>query len=82
METTLTFWRASFGVDDGADADGDGDTDGADLMLWQRNFSPPKQHNPRRAGTGGTGSSRVFLATTSVACTAHSRKTRPLPADA
>jgi hypothetical protein len=30
-------WQASFGIDDGADLDGDGDTDGRDLMIWQRN---------------------------------------------
>ncbi len=36
-EDAQILW-ASFGVDDGGDADGDGDTDGADFLLWQQQF--------------------------------------------
>jgi hypothetical protein len=32
----LAEWRADFGVDDGSDADGDLDSDGEDLLIWQR----------------------------------------------
>jgi hypothetical protein len=35
----LTRWRISYGIDGGADLDGDGDTDGADLLAWQRGES-------------------------------------------
>jgi hypothetical protein len=35
----LTVWRQSFGANAGGDLDGDGDTDGADLLLWQRTSS-------------------------------------------
>ncbi|RIK72139.1 MAG: hypothetical protein DCC67_19690 [Planctomycetota bacterium] len=34
----LSVWRASFGADAAADADDDGDADGADFLSWQRNF--------------------------------------------
>lgn len=29
-------WKDSFGIDDGGDADHDGDTDGDDFLIWQR----------------------------------------------
>ena len=32
-------WKSSFGADVGADADGNGITDGGDFLLWQRAFS-------------------------------------------
>jgi MYXO-CTERM domain-containing protein len=39
-----SFWKPSFGVNAGGDADGDGDTDGGDFLIWQRelgaNLSP------------------------------------------
>ncbi|BBO35680.1 hypothetical protein PLANPX_5292 [Lacipirellula parvula] len=35
--TDLNQWKASFGVDSLADADGDLDTDGNDFLVWQRN---------------------------------------------
>jgi hypothetical protein len=31
-----SFWKPSFGVSAGGDADNDGDTDGADFLVWQR----------------------------------------------
>ena len=34
----LTEWQDDFG-NTGSDADGDGDTDGADFLVWQRNFT-------------------------------------------
>ena len=33
----MTLWKGDFGVAATCDADGDGDTDGADLLIWQRN---------------------------------------------
>ena len=32
----LSRWQTAYGVDNTADADGDGDTDGADFLVWQR----------------------------------------------
>jgi hypothetical protein len=32
----LNIWEAAYGVNDIGDADGDGDTDGDDFLLWQR----------------------------------------------
>jgi arylsulfatase A-like enzyme len=37
----LDIWQASFGVNAAGDADGDGDTDGRDFLIWQRQFIPP-----------------------------------------
>jgi MYXO-CTERM domain-containing protein len=37
----LSVWRGAFGVGDGGNADGDGDTDGADLLIWQRSLASP-----------------------------------------
>ncbi|MDZ4657741.1 MAG: cytochrome c peroxidase [Bythopirellula sp.] len=34
----LPFWQASFGLDSGGDADEDGDSDGRDYLVWQRNI--------------------------------------------
>jgi hypothetical protein len=34
----LTVWRSSFGVNAGADAEGDGDSDGQDFLAWQRDL--------------------------------------------
>ena len=34
----LAIWQTSFGVNGGADADDDGDTDGRDYLIWQRNL--------------------------------------------
>ena len=31
-------WQSSFGVDDGGNADFDGDTDGDDFLIWQSEF--------------------------------------------
>jgi len=33
----LTKWEMSYGVDDGADANGDGISDGQDFLIWQQN---------------------------------------------
>jgi hypothetical protein len=35
-EADLTKWSADFGASHGGDADDDGDTDGADFLVWQR----------------------------------------------
>ncbi len=35
----LPNWRGDYRVDDGSDADGDGDSDGADFLIWQRNVN-------------------------------------------
>jgi hypothetical protein len=42
-DADLTAWRASLGVNAGADADNDGDSDGADFLAWQQS-----------RGSGGT----------------------------
>ena len=34
----LALWQSAYGVDNSADADGDGDTDGRDFLIWQRQF--------------------------------------------
>jgi hypothetical protein len=34
----LAQWKGDFGVNNESDADNDGDSDGADFLLWQRNF--------------------------------------------
>jgi hypothetical protein len=34
----LTEWKSAFDASSMADADGDGDTDGADFLAWQRNL--------------------------------------------
>lgn len=38
-EDDLDIWKSSFGKNRGGDADGDGDTDGRDYMIWQRQAS-------------------------------------------
>ena len=38
-EVDLSLWEGAFGVDNGGDADDDGDSDGADFLAWQRNFT-------------------------------------------
>lgn len=35
----LAQWQSDFGLNDRSDADNDGDSDGADFLAWQRNFS-------------------------------------------
>ena len=35
-EADLLIWKAAYGISDLADADGDGDSDGADFLVWQR----------------------------------------------
>ena len=37
----LTTWKAGFGVDASGDTDGDLDTDGADFLVWQQEFTGP-----------------------------------------
>jgi hypothetical protein len=34
----LTMWKGAFGINANGDADGDNDSDGADYLIWQRNF--------------------------------------------
>ncbi|MBL9163529.1 MAG: matrixin family metalloprotease [Planctomycetaceae bacterium] len=34
----LTTWKGAFGLNANGDADGDNDSDGADYLIWQRNF--------------------------------------------
>lgn len=34
----LTTWKGAFGLNANGDADGDSDSDGADYLIWQRNF--------------------------------------------
>jgi hypothetical protein len=40
----LAQWRGDFGIDAGSNADADGDSDGNDFLIWQRNLgvgTPP-----------------------------------------
>lgn len=39
--TDLQWWSDAYGENAVGDADGDGDTDGRDLMIWQRQFTGP-----------------------------------------
>jgi hypothetical protein len=39
-DVDLALWQSAYGVDDSADADGDGDTDGRDFLIWQRQSGP------------------------------------------
>jgi len=34
----LAIWQGAYGVNDAGDADGDGDSDGKDFLIWQRQF--------------------------------------------
>jgi hypothetical protein len=38
--TDLGLWRTAFGATAVGDADDDGDSDGRDFLIWQRNFDP------------------------------------------
>ncbi|NOY30567.1 MAG: matrixin family metalloprotease [Planctomycetes bacterium] len=38
IQPSLDLWEASFGLNSGGDFDTDGDTDGFDFLLWQRQF--------------------------------------------
>jgi hypothetical protein len=40
-EKDLGIWHASYGANLGGDADADGDTDGADFLAWQREYTAP-----------------------------------------
>jgi arylsulfatase A len=42
----LTIWKASFGINADGDLDGDGDTDGADFLAWQRQPQQPLPLSP------------------------------------
>ena len=37
--TDLALWQAAYGSTDVGDADGDSDSDGADFLVWQQNFT-------------------------------------------
>ena len=39
--TDLAIWQDAFGNGPEGDADGDGDTDGRDFLIWQQQFIPP-----------------------------------------
>jgi len=39
-EQDLQLWEQGFGDSRAGDADHNGDTDGADFLVWQRQFSP------------------------------------------
>jgi hypothetical protein len=42
----LEYWTNAFGETAVGDADDDGDTDGRDLIIWQRQFTGPPAHPP------------------------------------
>jgi hypothetical protein len=39
----LDIWQTSYNANRGGDADGDGDTDGRDFLMWQRQFNAVAQ---------------------------------------
>ena len=42
-EKDADIWKASFGTNLGGDSDRDGDTDGADFLAWQREYTAPPE---------------------------------------
>jgi hypothetical protein len=46
----LAMWKGAFGLNANGDADGDNDSDGADFLVWQRNFGATSSL-PAGAGT-------------------------------
>lgn len=53
----LAVWKASFGINAGGDLNGDGVTDGADFLIWQRN----SQITPGNAPTVGVPEPSSFV---------------------
>jgi hypothetical protein len=53
----LAVWQASYGVNAGADADRDGDTDGRDFLAWQRDFGDLPGPADKWIEAGGSSSS-------------------------
>jgi hypothetical protein len=61
----LLKWKGDFGINGGSDADADGDSDGADFLLWQRHLGEsaasgaaaavPEPHSLLLAAMGATG---------------------------
>lgn len=51
----LEIWQAALGVNDAGDADGDGDTDGRDFLIWQRQFIPFPERAPFTADFNNDG---------------------------
>jgi hypothetical protein len=45
----LAAWRNAFGATDVGDADGDGDSDGADFLVWQRTAGKNSGGSPSAA---------------------------------
>jgi hypothetical protein len=45
-ETDLDWWRNAYGTSSLGDADGDGDTDGRDYLIWQRQFTGSSNQSP------------------------------------
>ena len=60
----LTAIKSSFGINAGGDADGDLDTDGNDLLIWQRQLGPIPASTavPEPSTIGMLGSAVIALA--------------------
>jgi hypothetical protein len=64
-------WQASFGLDTGGDADADSDTDGADFLIYQRQFTGP---SPSFAAVPEPSTLVIFCAAWSVASMVTARR--------
>jgi hypothetical protein len=67
----LAVWKGEHGPGGGADADFDGDSDGADFLAWQRNLSSPAALGA--LNTVPEASSLMLIATAGIAV-AHYRR--------
>jgi hypothetical protein len=67
-EGDLTVWESSFGVDDLADADNDGDSDGADFAEWQRQFGDAAATPASAAIPEPSGAALILLGGSALLC--------------
>lgn len=70
----LTKWKGDYGVNGLSDADNDGDSDGADFLIWQRNFGASASVAASAAVPEPVGCSLAALALGGVALAARRRQ--------
>ena len=61
-EADLQLWQESFGASSSGDADRDGDTDGNDFLIWQRELSFVEPSSPINVPEPSSGLLLVWLA--------------------